>query len=138
MRELYTKRNDTQQEIHKKRQLMCGIVSAMTSDFWKRLIEATPHLTKTQRSPWLEKLCDVSQASVSRWKRGTHDPSLNHVKTISAATGYCVQWLLEGSGPRRWSGGNQEDVDDLLRLLDGLSEADREEVLRFARFRAVG
>ena len=46
-------------------------------------------------------------------------------------------WLLTGEGPKRPDRPAMEEDDVILEILDRLSEADREEVLRFAEFRAT-
>ena len=109
----------------------------MDSKFWRRLEEATPEMRRQDRSPWLQKLCGVGQSSVSRWKSGQNHPTMENLIAISNATGYCIQWLLTGNGPRRW---RQEspDIAKMLDLLESLSEKDRAEILRFAEFRKVG
>ena len=102
------------------------------SDFWLRIVDATPQMKSKDRSPWLQKLCDVGQSTVSRWKSGTNYPTLENALLISGATGYCVQYLLNGGGPQLVG-----DPDELLDMLAKLSSEDRAEVLRFAMFRAL-
>ena len=104
-------------------------------DQWKRLQEATSQLEEVERSPYFEKLCKVDQTTVSRWRTGKHVISPRHARSVSKKTGFCVQYLREGNGPRRWDG-QAEDHEQWIALLDAMSDQDREETLRFARFRA--
>ena len=104
------------------------------SDLWTRLCSATPGIKEIDRSPHLEKLCGISQASVSRWRTGENVLGLANAKAISAATGVCVQYLLTGDGPFRWDLAGA-DHNKLIAALDKLDPEDREEVLKFAEFR---
>ena len=110
----------------------------MSSKFWKRLEAATPDMLARDRSPWLQKLCGVSQSTVSRWRNGANCPTLDNTAPISDATGVCVQYLLRGTGPQSWLDPAPEEVARMIQILDALSEEDRAEVLKFAEFRAKG
>lgn len=113
-----------------------GMDNDPISDLWHRLREATQDIPERKRSGFLEKVCGVRQASVSRWRTGENVLSLRHAKAISEATGYCVQYLLEGTGPKRWQPSN-EDIAAIFALLDELDDETREEVLQYAEFRAA-
>lgn len=104
------------------------------SELWNRLVEATPSMEAKDRSPYFEKVCGVSQASTSRWRTGENDLSLNNAKAISRATGYCVQYLIDSTGPRRWNL-QDEDIDRLVAILDSAGPEDKEDILKYAAFR---
>jgi hypothetical protein len=124
----------TAAKVDKQTRIMNGRV---VTDLWRRLRAATPDLAEHKRSGFFQKVCGVSQASVSRWKTGENEPSLANAKAISRATGFCVQWVLEGDGPERWQH-DQRDVDKMIAALDALPPEDREDILRYAEFRAAG
>ena len=75
----------------------------------------------------------ISHASVFKWKHGK-GVRVAHVVKIGMLTGFCPEWLFTGRGPRRPP---SKTTTDLMAELDSLSDEDREEVLRFARFRAT-
>lgn len=108
------------------------------SPFWRRVVEATPELTKEQRSPWLQKLCSVGQSTVSRWKSGENLPTMESVIEISNETGFCVQYLFTGGGPRRWDEPRSPELDQAISVLSSLDDETKQEVLRFAIFRRDG
>ena len=105
------------------------------SALWERLKEATPELEEVERSPYFEGICEVGQGSVSRWRTGKVGLNPTHATAISDDTGFCIQYLRRGNGPKRWDlrGAN---VNEWTDLLDKMSDERREETLRFARFQA--
>lgn len=105
------------------------------SPFWRRLQEATPHLEESERSPYLERLCGIKQASVSRWRTGENTPSPRHIAVISSATGFEVTYLTTGNGRRR-TRIDDPLLSELLAIVDQLPPADRQAILSFAKFRA--
>ena len=105
------------------------------SELWRRLQEATPDMEEEERSPYFERICDVRQASVSRWRTGKSGLNPNNAKAISLESGFCRQYLTDGNGPKRW---DMQPADhlEMSEILDGLDEERRAEILRFARFQA--
>ncbi len=107
------------------------------SDLWERLREATPELEETERSPYFEKLCGVRQASVSRWRTGKAGLNPTHARAISRDTGFCIQYLSDGNGPKRWNL-RPADIDEVAGYLDQLPEKGRAEIVDFAKWKARG
>ena len=97
---------------------------------WERLCEATPRLEESERSPYLEKICRVRQSSVSRWRTGKHVLGLANAKAISRKTGFCVQYLIDGTGLRRYD----QFSEELRDALDKMSPEDMAAVVSFAKF----
>ncbi len=105
------------------------------SALWERLKEATPELEEVERTPYFKRICEVAQPSVSRWRTGTGGLNLPHAKAISQDTGFCIQYLIDGNGPRRWDT-NPVDIDELAEHMDRASEKGRAEIVRFAKWKA--
>ena len=61
--------------------------------------------------------------------------SLNHAKAISRETGFCVQYLIEGNGQKRWDM-RPADVEEVADYLDQLPEKGRAEIVSFAKWKA--
>ena len=99
---------------------------------WGRLCEATADLEESQRSPYFVKICSVRQSSVSRWRTGEHVLGLANAKSISADTGFCVQYLIDGTGLQRYD--LHELSAELQAALHKMNSEGREEVLNFPKF----
>tara|TARA_B100001123_G_C15308530_1_gene1023519 strand:- start:5 stop:355 length:351 start_codon:yes stop_codon:yes gene_type:complete len=108
-------------------------LSEDVTPIWERIREATADLSESERSKFLQDICGVRQSSVSRWRVGTNDIALEHVKSICARTGFCVAYIMDGTGPARQE---QPDIDQLMRKFEGLSEEGKERVLEFLEFQA--
>ena len=68
---------------------------------WERLNEAFESIgliTQVQ----IGEAFGVRQTCVSKWKLGQTSPTLKHIFDISDATGYCIEWLIRGTGPKRY------------------------------------
>ncbi len=106
-----------------------------TSELWDRLQEATPEIEEQQRSPYFERICGVRQASVSRWRTGKAGLNPTHAKAIAEDTGFCMQYLSGGNGPRRWDT-RSGDVEEVVGYMDQVDEKSRAEIVEFARWKA--
>ena len=93
------------------------------SEVWLRICEATnqlltddltPAKTEAERTRKVMEICNVAQSSCSRWRSGEHVLTLKHAGALAAATGYCVEWLIRGKGPKRTG---QFDSDELIECL---------------------
>ena len=107
------------------------------SALWGRLKEATPELEEVERSPYFERICGVGQGSVSRWRTGKVGLNPTHAAAISDDTGFCIQYLCRGNGPKRWNL-KPADVDEVAEYMGGLDEKDRAEIVQFAKWKAQG
>ncbi len=105
------------------------------SALWGRMKEATPELEEVERTPYFKRICGVAQPTVSRWRRGKTGLNSTHATAISDDTGFCIQYLRRGNGPKRWDLRGAK-VSEWTDLLDKMSDERREETLRFARFQA--
>ena len=105
------------------------------SALWGRLKEATPELEEVERSPYFEGICGVGQGSVSRWRTGKVGLNSTHATAISDDTGFCIQYLRRGNGPKRWNL-RPADVDEVAGYLDQLPEKGRAEIVSFAKWKA--
>ena len=104
------------------------------SDLWERLQEATPKLREAERSHYFERICGVRQASVSRWRTGKAGLNPTHARAIAEDTGFCIQYLSGGNGPKRWDM-RPADIEEVAEYMDQLSEKDRAEIVEFARWK---
>lgn len=73
----------------------------------------------------------ISQAAVSRWKRGVN-PSVGHLAQIIKLTGVSGTWLLTGEGPMYIDADGHPVVDDISPLLLEVLGRDQKAALMLA------
>lgn len=66
---------------------------------YERIKEAMNEAGMDSTSIAMAKLCKISPPSVNGWKHGK-GPSRENLRLIAIATGFCVEWLETGRGPR--------------------------------------
>ena len=93
-----------------------------TSAAWERLKQATGDLDDPGRTKLFVEICLVAESSVSRWRTGENVLSLRSAKRIAKETGYCVEWLMSGKGPKQYG---VIDQDALLEAFANLSGSDK-------------
>lgn len=100
---------------------------------WNRIQEAMAQAGLTTQTE-LARALEIKQPSVSAWATGEASPSLESMVRLAEISGMCLEYLAVGRGPR-YPADADEYSEELRQILDGLDEAGRAEVIRFARFR---
>lgn len=109
-----------------------------TTTFWDRMLLALRESGFSEKQVDIAKRFGVAQPSVHKWKIGRNYPEPDKIIEIAEAAGVCVEWLYTGRGDMHPVVRANSTDAELLSLLRGLDEQDKQEVLRFARFRNQG
>jgi hypothetical protein len=88
------------------------------------------------RAAWMARKFSVSGEAASTWLAGRKMPTPANMTRIAVELGVTPQWLQAGHHPKR-----PTDFDptftDIFDVLTTLAPSERQEVLRYARFRAA-
>ena len=106
-------------------------------------------LARTNRGrsqEWLAQEVGVRQTSVSAWERGTSDPTVDNMATVSRVLGVSFEWLAKGTGniddglagnglkePAYQYSTQSAEQQELLSLFDRLSKTKRDVLMTFVR-----
>lgn len=100
---------------------------------YDRIVEVRREHGKPVTQPAIAKDLGIHQTAVHKWFAGKGDPAPRHVYQVALDEKVCVDWLFTGRPPKYPT---KPDILTLIEKLNELPENDREEILRFAAFRA--
>lgn len=105
------------------------------TDVWLRIQEAMRGSGRSSIQSSVAKMLAIAQPSVSEWATGKSRPKGSHYDEISAKTGYTVQWLRTGTGPKKTppAGSEDEMLTELLGIWAKLSGDSRKALLQHAK-----
>jgi transcriptional regulator with XRE-family HTH domain len=95
---------------------------------YQRLDEAFNAIGMTKQTERAKAL-GVDQPTISKWKTGQHAPSFQRLMAIAEITGYAIEYLAMGNGPRIVAPGDSAS-DQINRILQAAPEGERARYLR--------
>jgi len=104
------------------------------SALWKRFEDACADLkpAKSSDQATIQSKLNVSQSTVSNWKRGEKTPPIERALELAEYADLCVQFLYKGQGPRRPWGDMSRPLAKLVTVWEDLSATDRDKLLEYA------
>lgn len=101
---------------------------------FERLVEARKEAGLPYGQRAIARELGVSPSAVNVWKQQEGNMRLSHALELAYSAGVCTEWLLTGRPPK-YAADKNSTLGQLHRELEGLSEADLQLTLDFARFR---
>ena len=106
------------------------------SPFWLSFRELEPTLSKPDKVKELREITKVSQASVSRWRSGIEPIGRKNLRLIARHYRCDIHWLETHEGDRGVGSANDPLIIELDGLIPDLTDADKDELLANARYKA--
>lgn len=103
--------------------------------YYQRVREAVRESGRSDTQVAIAKLLGIKQPSVSEWSRGESRPTTRHLEVLVAKTGFAMEYLRTGHGPRRAAAPPHDDdtLRELLSVWDKLSGDSRTALLQHAK-----
>jgi hypothetical protein len=104
-----------------------------TRTVWKRVKEALNEAGLPSTQVKAAKLIGCEQGSISDWNKPGRYPTLENAETVAQATNTCVQWLMDGRGPKHPGPPEEPAAEELWSLWGRLSDRKKGELLGLAK-----
>jgi predicted transcriptional regulator len=108
---------------------------AINSPIWLRIEEAMRDSSHSPSQVAVAKLLGIKQPSVSEWARGLGRPTTKNLEALAIKTGFSMEYLRTGRGPKRVPAVSREDelLRELLAIWERLSAESRSALLQHAK-----
>lgn len=105
------------------------------SPVWSRIQEAVKASGRVETQEGVARMLGIRQPSVSEWARGVTRPTTKHLEAIGMKTGFAIEYLRTGRGPRRVQPTPADDelLQELMALWSHLTANSRLSVLQHAK-----
>ena len=107
------------------------------TDLYERMTEARAAAGYDTSLSAIGRLYDVWPSAVAKWRDGTASPELEKLIELSDLTNCSLEWLLTGNGTRTRTTNVDDLTRELLAIWKSLDEQTRQQLVDFARFKAL-